>query len=774
MRYYTVTKTQNMKTYLLTALWACLVVCGTQATEAYNEKAAAAWGIYCPSDAYATCTDELWNLSAYGWAYVHDYSGYTYLYNPVVEHHLSSCNTGYITRTWSAYNPYSNTWHSCTQTIHVTGGGGYGNTGGFGYQNIHWPQSPYTVYGCNPDVNPYNFPAEYGAPTYDYVACSQIGVAYTDAVFTVNQTCKKIIRTWKVVDWCQHNPYTGKGKWTYDQEIKIMENTPPAYTCPDDITVSSNNCKNATVYVAPLTVDATACGGYATVTNTSPYAFSNGADISGVYPIGTTKVKYIISYGCGYKKNCTVNVTVSKDKPPTPYCLHTVTTALMGVDTDGDGVVDDGMVEIWAKDLDKDSRPACGGGPLRFSFSSDVNDMSKTFTCANVGRNPVQVWVTDHYGNQDWCLAYVEVQNNGARIPNCEPVNYVPHPHTPHYASGRIATQWEEPIEFAAVSLTDMDVWLPAYLTDTVIHLTIDTITNQWGDMAFIESGRVEIVQTQIRPTEHPTTQMQTGNIGQYMFNDALAPQASYMLHVEPGSVDSDVEQIRYDDAYAVMKHVMGIETLQDPYAIIAADVNSDGDITIHDFRAIYHYVKYGTPLMKSNLPAWITVNASYRWDNAMDALSYCPDEIYFTTDNADVTGQNFIAIRKGDVNRNTNLHNDRDIKSLMAINTIPTALGQEQVTELRSILDESGLSLMQFAPNPFHDEITLQMHSALDQNIAIKLYTTDGKLIHQEKLYTASGNHTINVRPETDYRGIIIYEITANDQTYNGRLLKM
>ena len=49
-----------------------------------------------------------------------------------------------------------------------------------------------------------------------------------------------------------------------------------------------------------------------------------------------------IKYGCGQKKTCLVNVTVKNDKAPVAVCVSNLSVALMGLDTDNDGVNDQG------------------------------------------------------------------------------------------------------------------------------------------------------------------------------------------------------------------------------------------------------------------------------------------------------------------------------------------------------------------------------------------------------------------------------------------------
>lgn len=387
-------------------------------------EAAMSFTLYCPNDVTVSCNDEIWDLGQYGNANYY-YGGQWYSAGSAsVSYNLNSCNIGYIIRTWSVED-YNWNIHTCSQTITVTGG--YGN---FNESNITWPQEQVTLEGCYPSTHPSQLPPGWGYPTWyggnGGCGSNNIGVGYSDQLYIISGTCSKIVRKWQVIDWCQYSPNSGgngytPGLWTYYQFIKISKGEIPTLVCPEDVTVNSNNCVNAYVNVPPLYVDGNACGGEFTITNDSPYADSNGANISGTYPIGWYTVKYTVNYGCGKKKTCTRKIKVTDKKPPTPYCYGSLAIPLMGVDTDGDGAVDDGMVEIWAKDLDKGSTASCNGGMLQYSFSSNVNDKVKVFTCAEVGENQVQMWVTDSDGNQAYCVVKIIVQNNAANIPDCEP-----------------------------------------------------------------------------------------------------------------------------------------------------------------------------------------------------------------------------------------------------------------------------------------------------------------------------------------------------------------
>ena len=722
-----------------------------------DDAAAAAWGIYCPGDKHVSCTADLNDLGQFGWAYVHDYSGTHYLYNPTVSHHLTNCSTGYITRTWTAYNPYSGTHHSCTQTIHV-GGGQYTS---FGEDNINWPQTPVQLEGCSPNVNPYGTDTLLAPPTWDHVTCSQVGVSYTDNVFTVNNDCRKIIRTWKVVDWCQHDPYTGAGKWTFDQTIKVVNGDVPSYSCPDDVTISSLNCRDAYVTVPALVVDPSSCGGYYTVTNNSPYADSNGADLSGTYPVGKHKVKLIVNYGCGHKRNCHVEITVDDNKAPTPYCYHTLTTALMPVDTDTDGLVDDGMVEIWAEDLDRGSFANCSGGPVQFSFSSDVDDKSRMFSCAHVGLNQVDMWVTDHRGNQAYCTVNLEVQNNNANIPDCEPRSYNRVASTPLALSGRVMLPNQDPVAEAQLLLLDMDTWVPRYRIDSTYTLTIDSVINPDGAMFYVHNAELQVDSVLVRPTEHPQRMISATTSGTFGLDSVMATSSNYMVKGLTASVDYDFS---INDAYVLLSHLVGLERFKSPYQYMAADINRDQVIDLTDFRLLFQYVQEGQDY--PYIGDVVMVDASYAWAQASDALTYCPDEIDVITEQSDVTDQMWYAVQIG---RLGSTPGDR-LGLAARLNSI--GLGIDEEAELRSLIQPT--SSVNVYPNPFADDLQLAVTSPAEGPVVVNLYAVDGRLLTTHRSNVTEGTHVLDLSINSDYSGLVIYEVQVAEHVYTGRLLRV
>ena len=176
--------------------------------------------------------------------------------------------------------------------------------------------------------------------------------------------------------------------------------------------ISTGLVSKQTKWMREILEDKNSCGVLVPIYNTSKYADRPGSNASGFYPIGSYKFYYVAEVGCDHEIKCEITVNVRPAIPPTPYCLDGVVIALMPIDNNLDGQADEGMVEVWASDLDKGSYHSCGNIPLTFSFSKDINDRSRVFTCDDLGVNEVEIWVTDTAGNQNLCHTHIDIQNN--------------------------------------------------------------------------------------------------------------------------------------------------------------------------------------------------------------------------------------------------------------------------------------------------------------------------------------------------------------------------
>ncbi|MCB0690802.1 MAG: T9SS type A sorting domain-containing protein [Saprospiraceae bacterium] len=687
------------------------------------------FNLVCPGDVTVTCDAELWDLSIYGNAYVETYSGNVSAGIPQVTYNLNSCNTGYIYRTWTVED-YNWNVQSCTQTITV------GSNGLFGADDITWPGEYYEVTGCNPNVSPDNLPEGYGYPSYDSQECAMIGVSYSDQTFYISASCKKVVRKWQVMDWCQYDYNYNSGLWVFYQTIKISSGEIPEPEFPENIEANSYNCQNAEVSVLPITVDASSCGNQYTITNNSPYAFDNGSDISGVYPIGTTNVTVTVHYGCGKKLNKVIKVTVLNKKAPHVYCYAKLVTALMPMDTDNDGIVDQGMVEIWAKDLDKGSTASCGGGSLTFSFSSDPTDMVRTFTCDEVGENEVEMWVTDSKGAQAYCIVNLVIQNNSANIPNCQPLEQMP----PDAISlfGRVASINNAQLENVSLEINDMYPEITVVETiDTSYELVEEDIITPSG--AVLTIGYYDTIYTSSFDTSISQQQMLkiSDNNGYYSFDSCLIKGKTYNLNANftdfssRGIDETDLKILRY--------YLDGKISFMNNFIYNAADVNLDGQVNEEDYEILESFIN-GDIVQLNQSKSWLFYAENMNTDETSDSENIELEKIPSVMQNV-----NFTAIKIGDLNADAFTIYER----------------QKGGNRYDVEFDETEIKLVY--PNPFGDKLRFDISSHENQILSFQFYTLDGKLVNQYHQYCAKGENHLLL--ETNNLSGGIYILKVNDE---------
>jgi N-acetylneuraminic acid mutarotase len=99
---------------------------------------------------------------------------------------------------------------------------------------------------------------------------------------------------------------------TDDTLVRVRDTTPPALFCPASVTAECQSAGRAEVVVLPA-VASDSCHGTVSVANDRT---SGGADASGMYPLGTTRVTFSATDGAGNTSTCETEVTVVDTTPP--------------------------------------------------------------------------------------------------------------------------------------------------------------------------------------------------------------------------------------------------------------------------------------------------------------------------------------------------------------------------------------------------------------------------------------------------------------------------
>lgn len=689
--------------------------------------------LVCPPDYHLECGEDITDLSRFGSAYYwQDYVKYG-AGLPEVHYHLNSCNTGHITRKWTVEDQYWNLY-TCTQTIFIEGGD-------FTSADITWPKNELHLTGCDADVAPSALPYEYQEPKWNYVRCSQVASSYRDQVFNFGNDCKKVLRHWTVIDWCTYKAGGSKGYYTYTQTIKISKNVPPLVSCVKNVTVHATRCDSSYVSFSPVSVEGESCTGKYIVDHNSIFADTITSP-DGVYPVGLTKVEYSVEYACGSEVKCQTEVRVLAPGP-VPYCISDLNVVLMPIDTDNDGAVDDGMVEVWAKDLNIGSYHPCNNSALKFSFSADVNDDVRVFSCDEAGYNTVEMWITDNKGNQSYCLVNIFVQNNAGNIPNC-----VPDIGARYMVYGRIEDQNSEPLEDVIVTIKDAEP-IYDYIRDsveTVEYIVVDSFYNQAGALLYIYSEQVvavtEIVDSFPRINVH---YLYTDQEGIFKTNEIPLGRNYQISSFKTGTM----KDINGEDLKMLSDFIFEGKAFENPYSYLAADVNEDLKIDIEDYYILEE-------LISEEEDEWPQERQWVFYEKVgMQAMTEEPlnDDLPTTKMIQDLqtfgNGANFMGILKGDISKFES-DNQYDKEDVWAI--------EKRYQRSISVF-----------PNPFSEFI--EVNNPYSEEVDFELIGLDGRLILSQTL--KEGLNKIEDLQTLERGGYIYTVINSTGSKKTGKLFK-
>lgn len=542
---------------------------------------------------------------------------------------ISNCGTGSRTRTWVATDGGGRT-ATCSQTVTVINSTPYN-----GPTVSQWPASPIDIVGClNIDTDP----SKTGTPTLtNNPDCSQVAYTYEDQVFPfVDNVCYKILRKWTVIDWCKFAPNTnpqgqtypsaptaGVNTWTFTQTIKVSNADKPVLaSCSDRTFCGLNDNCTGTIELTNSATDACTPTSelkwsYAiSPFNTGTFSITgNTNNASGTYPVGTHKIRWSVEDKCGNKTTCEHLFTINDCKKPTPYCLSEVTTVIMP---------SSGQIDIWARDFDLGAFDNCPG-ELIFTFNCAKPVPSRIgqqhyfkgngqlateaeyfagnaqiwkpadrtsgilFDCADLGVNSINMCVTDAAGNQDFCTVKVNVQANGNACSGSRIV-------------GKVGNESNQNVQ--------------------QVHVILENLT----------TNETKAYVTPVDGT----------------FEFAGIPQnTNYRITAEK-NVDF-MNGVSTLDLVLMQRHALGIENLNTPYKIIAADINSDKKINTADLVELRKLILGVYSELPSN-KSWRFVDKSFPMT---DPAFPWPFNEYIGINNftTTVTDNNFVAVKIGDVN---------------------------------------------------------------------------------------------------------------------------
>jgi len=363
------------------------------------------------------------------------------------------------------------------------------------------------------------------------------------------------------------------------------------------------------------------------------------------------------------------------------------------------GLGTDGTVEFWAKDFDQNSQDNCrncGPSELFFSFSENVGDSSIIFDCNDIGIRNIDLFVTDIAGNQTSCSVNFTVTGVDA----CSQFTTI---------EGNINTREGEQVSFVNMQLEDRNTGV--------------------------------------------SNKMMTSTEGSFAFEAPMA--RDYML--KPEKNDNIDNGVSIFDLVLLRKHILGHETLNSPYQLIAADINNNGTITTADLvelrKVILHlvddfpnntswrFVENDYVFEYPTTPTRESLSGEFNISNLQQALSY-----------------DIVAIKVGDLNGNATIGQLHQSQPRMNEQLVLTAEDQQlkkgEIYDIGQRFEDRGL--LTFGWNkkegdqePLTYTITVQAQQDgmisqllnLSSSITpIEAFTTNGDLVNVQLNYQRIG----------------------------------
>lgn len=497
-----------------------------------------------------------------------------------------TCEGGLIMRTFTATDNFGNS-ATCVQMLTVLATEPVTET------HITCPED-YNIEGCTPNVDP----VITGEPSFDLPACAEVTVDYTDVILPgTGDYCMKITRTWVITDVCYFdgNPVNG-GYFECIQSIFIGNSEAPTVVCPtvtSPICSANDTCEADNVDLSiEVDDDCTPAEDlliFWTVDIFNDDVIDSGIAASGIgqnttnsYPVGVHEIVYTVKDACGNSTSCAFQFYISDCGNPSLVCPNAINIEL----------ATDATVTLYASQINLSSATdACSdNADLIASFSSDINDISRIYSCADVGpSNVLTIYITDPTGNQGTCTTTIEVQDNM----NICPSNLM--------IAGAVATEQGEMVEQVMVALEGVEM-----------------------------------------------TETSTDELGHYEYENGTFGQ-DYSL--TPQSADDWANGITTWDIIPIRRHVLNTELINSPYQLIAADVNNSGSVTTADAIILRSFILQLTTEFPNNT-SWRYIDADYTFPEPINPwLENFPEKVNLQILSADAMQNNFIAVKVGDMN---------------------------------------------------------------------------------------------------------------------------
>ena len=591
---------------------------------------------------------------------------------------LGECGTGTVIRQFQAVDTDGNiSTNSCQQSIQIMVENHY---------SIKFPRD--ISLSCDQEI-------DFG-PEVFVEACDLLAVSYEDIEYPpAGNERYRLFRTYNIINWCEYDgvsnplevkrdedcdeeggeedvwlnrlpemayidaddditndfPYEGQkgymcdgttnpsgywraipsiGYWQYTQVIKIYDNTAPelSFITPEPLCTTDGYCEawlELSIQVeesctpdelnAQLWLDEQGNGlELQDISDEAIASIQNGQiRLEAYLPIGSHRLELIVNDGFENETITEIVVEVLDCGIQEPVCSENLVFELLpntdDVDIDGDGESDLGYIQVFAEDLVVEAMSDCTE-PLQYAINHlgapvNLSQHYLNFSCADTSLNSVEIHIWDAAFNP--YSVQLDGTLGGPNFVHCFAQFYIEDPENicnpirTSSLAGQIYTENGDP------------------LPEVLLQLEGFESANQWSN-----------------------------STGDFLFEEVLLEE-DYTL--TPEHNENPKNGISTFDLILVTKHILGVQPLNSPYKIIAADVDNSGSVSIVDLITIRKVILSILDHFPNN-NSWRFVDADYEFPISTNPWhEVFPEQIAYQTFAGEDLQADFIAIKVGDVN---------------------------------------------------------------------------------------------------------------------------
>lgn len=324
-------------------------------------------------------------------------------------------------------------------------------------------------------------------------------------------------------------------------------------------------------------------------------------------PYGTHSIRWVVNDVCGNETICEYEFTVKDTQAPVVECADTLSFEITSFD------IPIMLTALTALNSAEDNhtppqllyfgmrKVGAGSGFPEDATGNPIDTL--LFDCSQLGTHDLEVWAKDRSNNTSSCT-------------------------------------------------------LTIHITDADSSCTPDLLTVA-GNL-LVSNTAVTLNATP--PSGPPATLMATSdNQGNFKFENAIRAGTNYT--VKPFNDENHLNGVSTFDLVLISRHILGLEELDTPYKIIAADANKNNAVTTFDVVEIRKLILGIYDKFPDNT-SWRFVNKAFNFPDPKNPFFVpFPENITRNGVTEDQLNDDFEPVKVGDVN-NSALYNDDDFAS--------------------------------------------------------------------------------------------------------------